>query len=96
MRFSLNLINIIPEMGNEYDEQIGEIGEGYNLAWDIIKQIYAGKIELEVVYGFTGYFLEIDVPDELLRKHGYFDEPDEKQKEAEKVRPLTEFLGVGV
>ena len=96
MRFSLNLINIIPEMGNEYDEQIRDIDESYNLAWEIIKLIHQGKIELEVVYGWTGYFLEIDVPDELLRKHGYFDEPDEKQKEAEKVRPLTEFLGVGV
>ena len=94
MRFSLNLINIIPEMGNEYDEQIRDIDESYNLAWEIIKLIYQGKIELEVFYGGTGYFLEIDVPDELLRKHGYFDEPDEKQKEAEKVRPLTEFLGV--
>jgi len=94
MRFSLNLINIIPEMGNEYDEQIQDIDPNLGLAWEIIKLIYAGKIELEVVYGWTGYFLEIDVPDELLRKYGYFDEPDEKQKEAEKVRPLTEFLGV--
>ena len=94
MRFSLNLINIIPEMGNEYDEQIQDIDPNLGLAWEIIKLIHAGKIELEVVYGWTGYFLEIDVPDELLRKYGYFDEPDEKQKEAEKVRPLTEFLGV--
>jgi len=94
MRFSLNLINIIPEMGNEYDEQIQDIDPNLGLAWEIIKLIYAGKIELEVVYGWTGYFLEIEVPDELLRKYGYFDEPDEKQKEAEKVRPLTEFLGV--
>ena len=85
MRFSLNLINVIPEMGNEYDEQIRDIDESYNLAWEIIKLIYQGKIELEVFYGRTGYFLEIDVPNNFLRKY-------EKQKEAEKVRPLTEFL----
>ncbi len=94
MRFSLNLICIIPEMGNEYDEQIGDIDPNLRLAWEIIKLIHQGKIELEVVYGWTGYFLEIDVPDELLRKYGYFDELDGKQKGAEKVRPLTEFLGV--
>jgi len=93
MRFTLNLINIIPEMGNEYDEQIQDIDPSYKLAWEIIKLIHQGKIEFEVFYGFTGYFLEIDVPDDLLRKYGYFDEPDDKQKEAEKVRPLTEFLG---
>jgi len=94
MRFSLNMICIIPEMGNEYDESIADIDPDYRLAWEIIKLIIQGKIELEVVNGWSGYFLEIDVPDELLKKYGYFDEPDEKQKEAEKVKPLSEFLGV--
>ena len=94
MRFTLNLINIIPEMGNEYDEQIQDIDESYKLAWEIIRLIHQGKIELEVSYGFTGYFLEIDVPDELLKKYGYFDEPDWKEEEAKKVKPLSEFLGV--
>ncbi|WP_056934661.1 hypothetical protein [Thermococcus barophilus] len=94
MRFSLNLVNIVPYMGNEYDEQIQDIDPRLDLAWEIIGLLAQRKIEFEVVDWYTGTFLEIDVPDELLRTYGYFDEPDAKEKEAGKVRPLTEFLGV--
>lgn len=87
MRFSLNMFNIIPEMGNEYDEQIRDIDPDYELTREIIKMILRGEIELEVVREWTGTFLEIEVPDELLEKYGYFDEElDENQ------RPLDEFL----
>lgn len=64
MRFSLNLVNIVSKMGNEYDEEIQDFG------WDkvhkIVEMIGRGEIELEVVWGGTGWFLEIDVPKEIL------------------------------
>jgi len=71
MKFSLNLFSIVSEMGNEYDDQLEDIDPDYKLRAEIIKMIANGQIELEVVYEWGGWFLEIEVPDELLKKYGY-------------------------
>lgn len=71
MEFSLNLISIVPKMGNEWDDTIGDIDPTYELAWDVIERLWNENIELRVERAITGYFLVIDVPDELLEKYGY-------------------------
>lgn len=70
MKFSLNLFSIVSEMGNEYDDQLEDIDPDYKLRAEIIKMIANGH-ELEVEWGGSGWFLEIEVPDELLKKYGY-------------------------
>ncbi len=71
MEFSLNLINIVPEMGNRWDEAIEDIDPTYELAWELVHMLASGELEFRVEHGFTGYFLVLDVPDELLEKYGY-------------------------
>jgi len=74
MRFSLNLINIIPEMGNEYDTEIQDIDPTNELAWEIIKMLLRGELEFEVD---GDGFLVLDVPDWLLEEYGYPEVEDE-------------------
>ena len=65
MRFTLNLINIISEMANEYDESILDVG-GWELVHKLVDMVGKGKLEFEVFWGWTGWFLELEVPDELI------------------------------
>lgn len=70
MKFSLSLDFVLRHMGNEYDDQLEDIDPDYKLRAEIIKMIANGH-ELEVEWGGSGWFLEIEVPDELLKKYGY-------------------------
>jgi len=68
MRFTLNLINVIPKMGDEYDTEIQDIDPTNELAWEIIKMLLRGEIEFEVD---SDGFLVLDVPDWLLDAYEY-------------------------
>jgi len=68
MRFSLNLMNIIPKMGDEYDTEIQDIDSTNDLAWEIVKMLLRGELEFEVD---DDGFLVLDVPDWLLEEYGY-------------------------
>jgi len=68
MRFTLNLMNIVPKMGDEYDTEIQDIDSTNDLAWEIVKMLLRGEIEFEVD---DDGFLVLDVPDWLLEEYGY-------------------------
>lgn len=68
MRFTLNLMNIVPKMGDEYDTEIQDIDSTNELAWEIVKMLLRGELEFEVD---DDGFLVLDVPDWLLEEYGY-------------------------
>ncbi len=68
MRFTLNLMNIVPKMGDEYDTEIQDIDSTNELAWEIVKMLLRGELEFEVD---EDGFLALDVPDWLLEEYGY-------------------------
>ena len=68
MRFTLNLMNIVPKMGDEYDTEIQDIDSTNDLAWEIVKMLLRGELEFEVD---DDGFLVLDVPDWLLEEYGY-------------------------
>jgi len=68
MSFTLNLMNIVPKMGDEYDTEIQDIDSTNDLAWEIVKMLLRGELEFEVD---DDGFLVLDVPDWLLEEYGY-------------------------
>jgi len=77
MRFTLNLMNIVPKMGDEYDTEIQDIDSTNDLAWEIVKMLLRGELEFEVD---DDGFLVLDVPDWLLDAYGY--PPEEADDDA--------------
>lgn len=61
MKFSLNLFNIVSEMGNEYDDELEDYGD--DVVWEVMRMLLSGEIKLEI--DDDGY-LVIDVPDVII------------------------------
>jgi len=60
--FSLNLVNIVPEMGAEGDVELEEVADFH----EIIKRIVKGEINFYIISDPIGDYLAIDVPEELI------------------------------
>ena len=65
MNFSLNWAGILGKMANEQDETL----EDLEIDWrKVIEEIYKGRIDIRTDKEWTGYFLVIDIPDELIKR----------------------------
>ena len=63
MRFSLNLADILLEMGNEYGETFEDLGIDWRKVADMLVK---GKISFRILSYNIGDYLVIDIPDEMI------------------------------